>query len=124
MSLSTCYMDIFNYSEAIKCLKEALVLSEEKNPNVFFRLGQARLYNKFSKEEDWANAMSDFSKAKRLLSNEETNQQNENKELKSLIDYEYTKLMELIKSNEEKITYKNKSKCILLLIYIKDFSIK
>lgn len=109
-------MDIFNYSEAIKCLKEALVLSEEKNPNVFFRLGQARLYNKFSKEEDWANAMSDFSKAKRLLSNEETNQQNENKELKSLIDYEYTKLMELIKSNEEKITCKNKSKCIFFNI--------
>ncbi len=115
MSLSTCYMEIFNYSEAIKCLKEALVLSEEKNPNVYFRLGQARLYNKFSKEEDWANAMSDFSKAKRLLTNEDINHQYEVKELRNLLDNEYNSLLELIKSNEEKIKHKNKSKFLYLI---------
>jgi hypothetical protein len=108
-------MEIFNYSEAIKCLKEALVLSEEKNPNVYFRLGQARLYNKFSKEEDWANAMSDFSKAKRLLTNEDINHQYEVKELRNLLDNEYNSLLELIKSNEEKIKHKNKSKFLYLI---------
>lgn len=111
MSLSSCYLEMWNYTEAQKCLNEANHIAEEKNPNIFFRLGQSILYNKFSREENWAEVMSYFSKAKRLLIKNKIEDK-----LDQLISHEMTKLSRVISNYEEQVKERNQSKSLILII--------
>lgn len=65
--LGSCYLELWNYSEAEKCFNEALIISDNSDPVVYFKLGQCKLYNKFSNFDDLALVMSFFSKSKRLI---------------------------------------------------------
>lgn len=109
MNLSYCYMELWDYSESSKCLKEALSISEETNPHIFFRLAQTKINNRYSKEEDWAEAMSDLTKAKRLIYLSKDKSKATEK-LLCLIDTEYMKIAYIVKSYEDSINRKIKCK--------------
>lgn len=111
-SMSYCYLELRNYSESEKCLTEALRISEDKCPMIYFRLGQVMMYNRFSKEESWATALSYFTKAKRLLQNRSEDNLYEwtDKKLIILIEKEIIKLNERIRNSEETSHNEKKSK--------------
>ncbi len=111
-SMSYCYLELWNYSEAEKCLLEALQLSEDQDPDVYFRLGQVKLYNKSSKEEELADALSYFSKANRLLSKSKLSSNECIKErrrrLSGLLEKENERLIGIVKSNEDEVNKRKK----------------
>ncbi len=109
MNLSYCYMELWDYSESSKCLKEALSISEESNPHIFFRLAQTKINNKYSKEEDWAEAMSDLTKAKRLIYLVK-DQSKDSEKLLHFLENEYSKIASIVKLYEESINSKIKCK--------------
>lgn len=108
-SLSYCYIELRNYSEAEKCLLEAQLLIEESNPMIFFRLAQTRIYNRCSREEDWAKALSDLNKAKRL-NDVITNKSSEDTLLKQLINKEIENINLLLHNFEQETNFRNTSK--------------
>lgn len=112
-SMSYCYLELRNYSESEKCLIEALRISEDKCPMIYFRLGQVMMYNRFSKEESWATALSYFTKAKRLLllnRCEDNLYEWTDKKLISLIEKEISKLNERIRHHEDLYINNKRSK--------------
>jgi tetratricopeptide (TPR) repeat protein len=62
-SLAFSHMHLRNFTEAIKCLDESLVYSQNKVPELYFRRSQARMYNKNSTLEDLNLALEDIHKA-------------------------------------------------------------
>lgn len=111
-SMSYCYMELRNYSEAEKCLEEAMSYSED-NITTIVRLGQTMMYNRFKKEDSLAKAMIYFSKAKRTISlrlNERKNSVDQ--ELDAFIELENSKLMTLIDQSENQLNSHKKSKII------------
>ena len=111
-SLSYCYMALRNYTEAQKCLNEALQISEEKIiPTIYFRLAQTRIYNRYSREEGWAIALSDLNKAKRFIENiNQCKKTLEDKILEELINKELENIKSLIYNYEEETKYRNNCK--------------
>ena len=61
--LSYCYMNLRNYNEAKKCLNEALEYANDNFPDIYFRRGQVRMYNKFSNFKELNLALGDFTNA-------------------------------------------------------------
>lgn len=108
-SMSYCYMELRNYSEAYKCLSEAAELDGMENPIINFRMAQTIIYNRFSKEEELAEANSYLNKVKRsIMVNHHLI--TENKELLYLVDREFKFTQELIKILNEKNISIHKSK--------------
>lgn len=68
-NLGYAYMELRHFSEAINCFDEAIEISGDRVPDLFFRRSQARTYNKFSKEGHLLKAREDIDKAL-LLKNE------------------------------------------------------
>ncbi len=62
MSLSYAYMELRHYASAIDCLNECLTC-DDSLPDVLFRRGQARIYNKNSDEDALLLALEDLKKA-------------------------------------------------------------
>lgn len=63
-SLSYCYMNLRAYSEAVKCMEEAIGYASASLPDVLLRKCQAIMYNKFSSELFLSKALSDIQTAK------------------------------------------------------------
>jgi hypothetical protein len=61
--LSSAYIELRHYQEAISCLDECESICGEKIPDIFFRRSQARTYNKFSNEIELNIALKDIEKA-------------------------------------------------------------
>lgn len=108
--MSCCYLELRNYSEAEKCLEEAIAYSED-NATTILRLGQAMMYNRFKKEDSLAKAMIYFTKAKRIMGLRLKEKQNTaDLELDAFIEKENSKLMILIDQSEEQINSQKQSK--------------
>lgn len=113
-SMAYCYMELRNYSEANKCLDEASQLDGNENPILNFRIAQTMIYNRFSKEEELAEANSYLNKVKRsIMKNHHL--MTENKDLLYLVDRELKFTQELIKILNEKNISIHKSMIILIL---------
>ncbi len=115
-SLSYCYMELRNYSEAQKCLLEALEVSEESNGMIYYRLAQTRIYNRYSREEDWARAMSDLNKSKRSVDSI-TWKSREDREFEELIKKELENVKLLVNNYEEETNYRNQSKKKIFFLF-------
>ena len=63
LNMSSAYMELRHYQEAISCLDECESICGEKIPDVLFRRSQARTYNKFSNENDLNLALKDIERA-------------------------------------------------------------
>ena len=63
-AMSYCYIHLRAYSEAVKCLNEAFEYDNEDLPDLYFRRGQARMYNKYSTINDLMLAKKDFNNAR------------------------------------------------------------
>lgn len=63
LNMSSAYIELRHYKEAIECLDEAEQIAKDSMPNVFFRRSQARSYNKFSSLDDLNIALIDAEKA-------------------------------------------------------------
>jgi tetratricopeptide (TPR) repeat protein len=63
MSLSSAYMELRHYSEAIDCLNECIAVAGDKVPDLFFRRSQARTFNKNSSDKELQIAKEDIEKA-------------------------------------------------------------
>ena len=59
-----CYMNMRHYSEAVKCMDEAMSYVLMSRAEVLFRRAQAIMYNKFSKLNELIQAQVDLSQAK------------------------------------------------------------
>lgn len=106
-SMSYCYMHLQVYSEATKCLNEALeYYSDDSKPDIYFRRAQARLYNKNSNREQLKFAIEDIKKAIQRKKGEK------------MIDDHHVILKELIKTKDEIEMNIIKSKLYTLLYYI------
>jgi len=105
-------MELRQYSEAQKCLNEALELtSEEKiQSSIYLRLAQTRIYNRFSREEAWAIALSDLNKSKRILETSSNYMSLEDKELNELIKIELENIQNLVYNYEQEKKFRNTSK--------------
>lgn len=66
LNLSSAYIELRHYSEALYCLNECELISSVKIPDVFFRRSQVRTYNKYSDFIELELALSDIQKAKEL----------------------------------------------------------
>jgi hypothetical protein len=66
MNLSSAFMELRHYQEAIGCLDECESICGEKIPDFLFRRSQARTYNKFSNENDLNLALKDIERAMAL----------------------------------------------------------
>ena len=66
MNMSSAYMELRHYTEAIKCLDECETICGEKIPDIFFRRSQARTYNKKSDYKEFELALIDIERAKLL----------------------------------------------------------
>ena len=102
-------MELRNYSEAQKCLMEALEVCEEPNAMIYYRIAQTRIYNRYSREEDWARAMSDLNKSKRSVDSITWKSQDD-KEFEELIKKELENVKVLVNNYEEETNYRNQSK--------------
>ena len=107
-SLSYCYMELRNFSEAQKCLLEALEISENKIPMLYFRLAQTRIYNRFSREEKWAKSLSDLNEAKRLL-DFTNNKSEEEANLRELVNIEIENINLLLTNYKQETIFRNNS---------------
>lgn len=116
--LSHSYMELRHYTEAQKCLNEALELtSEEKIQAIlYFRLAQTRIYNRFSREESWAIALSDLNKAKRILETSSNFMSVEDKDLNEYIKVELENIQSLIYNYEQEKNFRNTSKKNLFVL--------
>ena len=86
--LAYCYMNLRHYSEAEKCMDEALGYSKASKPDILLRRAQSIMYNKFSPVEKLEKALNDLKEAQSLKKNDK------------MIDDHLTELMSLI--NEKK----------------------
>jgi hypothetical protein len=68
LAMSYSFMELRHYKEAIDCLNECVSLSGETLAEPYFRRSQARLYNKFSDEDQLMLALADIQKAKSISS--------------------------------------------------------
>jgi len=112
-------MALRNYTEAQKCLNEALEISEEKIiPTIYFRLAQTRIYNRYSREECWAISLSDLNKAKRMNDNINGGKKTyEDKVLEELIAKELENIKSLIFNYEQETKYRNNCKFLFICLY-------
>ena len=62
-NMAYCHMELRQYTNAIECLDECEETCGDLVPDVFFRRAQARMFNKFSTEEDLQKAQNDIEKA-------------------------------------------------------------
>lgn len=69
-NLGYTYMELRHFSEAIDCFDEALEVAGDRVPDLYFRRSQARVYNKYSREEDYELARADALKAIELKKDE------------------------------------------------------
>lgn len=70
LNMSSAYMELRHYREAISCLDECESICGEKMPDIFFRRSQARTYNKFSDDSELNMALKDIELAKSLKDSE------------------------------------------------------
>jgi tetratricopeptide (TPR) repeat protein len=108
-----CYMELRNYTEAIKCLNECLLFSE-KMPEIYLRRGQALIYNKSNKEDQWLMALADLQKARVLLLTE-SDVDERDKELEELISLEIDNVQELFDKQAEEVKSKITGKKVIFL---------
>lgn len=88
-SLSACYIKLLCFSEAIKCLDEALEHSDDTKPDIYYRRAQARMYNKYSTKDKLILAEKDLIEAMKRKPGDD------------IIKNEYKTLKELMKKKEE-----------------------
>ena len=69
--MSFAYMHLRNFNEAIKCLNEAILYSDDKVAELYFRRSQARFYNRYSNYEKLNMAVHDACKAIEIDGEEE-----------------------------------------------------
>jgi tetratricopeptide (TPR) repeat protein len=69
-NLGYAYMELRHFSEAVDCFDEALDVAGDRLPDLYFRRSQARVYNKYSKQEDYELAKADIRKAIELKKDE------------------------------------------------------
>ena len=86
--LAYCYMNLRHYSEAEKCMDEALGYSKASKPDILLRRAQSIMYNKFSPVEKLEKALNDLKEAQTLKKDDK------------MIDDHLSELMSLI--NEKK----------------------
>ena len=86
--LAYCYMNLRHYSEAEKCMDEALGYSKASKPDILLRRAQSIMYNKFSPVEKLEKALNDLKEAQSLKKDDK------------MIDEHLSELMSLI--NEKK----------------------
>ncbi len=93
--LSYCYMNLRNYKEAMKCLNEALEYANETLPDIYFRRGQVRMYNKFSNLKELNLAVGDFTNAlcKKITIGEEIIRDHYNKIKKMISEKQKKEIM-------------------------------
>lgn len=65
-ALSYCYINLRAYSEAVKCMEEAIGYASASLPDVLLRKSQGIMYNKFSSELLLSKALSDLQTAKAI----------------------------------------------------------
>lgn len=93
--LSYCYMNLRNYKEAMKCLNEALEYANDTLPDIYFRRGQVRMYNKFSNLKELNLAFGDFTNAlcKKITIGEEIIRDHYNKIKKMISEKQKKEIM-------------------------------
>ena len=93
--LSYCYMNLRNYKEAMKCLNEALEYANDTLPDIYFRRGQVRMYNKFSNLKELNLALGDFTNAlcKKITIGEEIIRDHYNKIKKMISEKQKKEIM-------------------------------
>lgn len=91
-SLSYCYIHLRHYSDAIKCMDEAMQYATASKPDILFRKSQAVMYNKFSSVKELENALADMKEAQRLKKEKDRND--------PLLDEHVKELEDLIKEKE------------------------
>ena len=64
--MAYCHMELRQYTNAIECLDECEEVAGSLVPDVFFRRAQARMFNKYSSDEDLQKAKEDMERAIKL----------------------------------------------------------
>ena len=96
MCLSSAYMELRHYSEAIECYDECIEVAGDKVSDLFFRRSQARACNKFSNDAQLKLAKEDIEKAISIKSEEIYKEHNE--KLKKIIEDRIKSRNEIIES--------------------------
>ena len=88
-------MNLRNYKEAMKCLNEALEYANDTLPDIYFRRGQVRMYNKFSNLKELNLAFGDFTNAlcKKITIGEEIIRDHYNKIKKMISEKQKKEIM-------------------------------
>lgn len=103
-AMSYCYFNLRLFTQAIKCLDEAIEYSQDSLEEVYFRRAQARMFNKYSTVDELVLALKDLNMV-------ETNQEDNQLRVNSHI----TMVNSFIKQKKvERIT---KIKSILLIMF-------
>jgi hypothetical protein len=104
--IAYCHMNLRHYSEAEKCMDEALGYSKASKPDILLRRAQSIMYNKFSPVEKLEKALNDLKEAESLKKDDKLIEEHLS-ELNSLINEKKYRNVANIKKLLDEVTYAN-----------------